>query len=84
MAAVQRTKKQRTLLKYLKLAVIAELDMFTHLRKYFTTTSMGNVDVFKLSAKRLHFGQWNVNYLTKTKFEEVNMHRIIRKALTSW
>ena len=46
--------------------------------------SRGNVDVFKLPAKGLHFGQWNVNYLTKTKFEEVKMRRIIGKALTSW
>ena len=77
----------RTLLKYLKLALIVELDMFTRLQKYFTTMSMsmGNVDVFKLPAEGLHFGQWNVNYLTKTKFEEVKTHKIIiGKALTSW
>ena len=33
---------------------------------------MGNVDVFRLPAKGLHFGQWN--YLIKTKFEEVKVH----------
>ena len=36
MAAVQRTKKLRTLLKYLKLALIAELNMFTRLWRYFS------------------------------------------------
>ena len=54
----------RTLLKYLKLALIAELDMFTRLRKYFTTMSMheyGKCGCVKLPAEGLHFGQWNVN-----------------------
>ena len=81
MATVQRIKKLRTLLKYLKLALIAELDISICLLACGdisanpgpTTTSMGNVDVFKLPAKGLRFGQWNVNYLTKTKFEEIKM-----------
>ena len=29
--------------------------------------------IFKLPTKGLRFGQWNVNYLTKTKFEEIKM-----------
>ena len=31
-------------------------------------------DTFKLPAKGLRLGQWNVNYLTKTKFDEIKLH----------
>ncbi|KAL9968992.1 hypothetical protein ACROYT_G021146, partial [Oculina patagonica] len=78
---VPKTKKLRALLKYLKLALIAELNISMCLLACGDvsanpgppTTITENVDTFKLPAKGLRFGQWNVNYLTKTKFEEIKM-----------
>ena len=77
MAAFPRTKKLRALLKYLKLALIAELNISICLlacgdisaNTGSPTTTTGNVDAFKLPAKGLRFGQWNVKYLTETKLE---------------
>ena len=42
MVTVQRTKKLRTPLTYMKLALIAELDMFTRLRRYFSKSRSTN------------------------------------------
>ncbi|KAL9989453.1 hypothetical protein ACROYT_G004003 [Oculina patagonica] len=65
MATVPKTKKLRALLKYLKLALIAELNISMCLLACGDvsanpgppTTITENVDTFKLPAKGLRFGQ---------------------------
>ena len=37
-------------------------------------TNLRNLNTFNLPTKGLRFGQWNVNYLTKSKLEEIKLH----------
>ena len=36
--------------------------------------TVGELNALKLLSKGLRFGHWNVNDLTKTKFEQIKMH----------
>lgn len=82
MAEVSKTKPLRVLLKYLKLTLIAELNISLGLLACGdiatnpgpTIGNQNEHNAFKLPAKGLRFGQWNVNYLTEIKLEDIKMH----------
>ena len=82
MAEVPRPKQVRVLLKYLRITLMAELNVSLCLLACGdissnpgpTTINQTGHDTFNLPTKGLRLSQWNVNYLTKIKFDEIKMH----------
>ena len=82
MVEVPRPKQVRVLLKYLRITLMAELNVSLCLLACGdissnpgpTTINQTGNDTFNLPTKGLRLGQWNVNYLTKIKFDEIKMH----------
>ena len=92
MAEVSKTKQLRVLLNYLKLTLIAELNMSLGLlacgdiatNPVPITGNQNEHNAFKLPAKGLWSGQWNVNYLTKIKLVEIKMHIGLGQSEKPW
>ena len=71
--------KIQMLLRLSKLVLIAELNISTCLLfcgDIELNPGPNRLNSFDLPRKGLRFGQWNVNYLTPTKFEEIKTHMI--------
>ena len=76
---ISYSKKISMLLRLSKLALLAELNVSVCLLfcgDIEQNPGPDELNSFDLPRKGLRFGQWNVNYLTENKFEEIKMHMI--------
>ena len=76
---ISYSKKISMLLRLSKLALLAELNVSVCLLlrgDIEQNPGPDELNSFDLPLKGLRFGQWNVNYLTENKFEEIKMHMI--------
>ena len=78
-SGISCSKQVTLLLRLSKLTLLAELNISAYL--FFCgdvelNPGPDDFNTFNLPGKGLRFGQWNVNYLTQTKFEEIQMHMV--------
>ena len=73
------SKRAATLLKHLKFALLAELNISVCLLlcgdiECNPGPDCTDYNTFELPVKGLRFGHWNINYLNTTKLEEIKLH----------
>ena len=73
------SKLAATLLKHLKFALLAELNISVCLLlcgdiECNPGPDCTDYNTFELPVKGLRFGHWNINYLNTTKLEEIKLH----------
>ena len=80
---------KQTMFRLLKFALVTEINVSLYLLSCgdissnpgpSPSTGLNNLDEFKLPVKGLRFAHWNVNYMTKTKMEEIKM-RVLQDGL---